>query len=97
MALEQSSPSPFQNAPHRPESALLLQFDSEIGMEVSIVWFLSMDWKMIWDARSDGKKSDLYKIKSEMEARIALLRTRRLYVNDIILILRCNDCRRCVA
>ena len=54
-------------------------------MELAIVWFLSMAWKMIWDARSNGKKPELYKIRSEMEARIALLRTTRSYVNDIIL------------
>ena len=40
---------------------------------------------MIWDARSNRKKPELYKIRSEMEARIALLRTTRSYVNDIIM------------
>ena len=67
------------------ESALLLKFESNTSMELAIVWFLSMAWKMIWDARSNGKKPELYKIRSEMEARIALLRTTRSYVNDIIL------------
>ena len=67
------------------ESALLLKFESNASMELAIVWFLSMAWKMIWDARSNGKKPELYKIRSEMEARIALLRTTRSYVNDIIL------------
>ena len=67
------------------ESALLLQFESNTSMELAIVWFLSMAWKMIWVARSNGKKPELYKIRSEMEARIALLRTTRSYGNDIIL------------
>ena len=67
------------------ESALLLQFESDTSMELAIVWFLSMAWKMIWDARYSGKNPELYKIRSEMEARIALLRTTRSYGNDIIL------------
>ena len=67
------------------ERALLLQFECEISMELSIVWFISMAWKMIWDARSNGKKPELYKIRSEMEARISLLRTTRSYVNDTIM------------
>ena len=67
------------------ERALLLQFECEISMELSIVWFISMAWKMIWDARSNGKKPELYKIRSEMEARIGLLRTTRSYVNDTIM------------
>ena len=44
-----------------------------------------MAWKMIWDARSNGKKSELYKIRSGMKATIALLRTTRSYVNDTIM------------
>ena len=64
--------------------ALLLQFESDTSMELPVVWFLSMVWKMIWEARSNGKKPTMHKIKSEMEARVALLRTTRLYVNDIM-------------
>ena len=53
-------------------------------MELPVVWFLSTVWKMIWEARSVRKKPALYKIRSEMEARIALLRTTGSYVNDTI-------------
>ena len=67
------------------ENALLLNFEIEKSMEFPIVWFLAVTWKNIWDARCDGKKPELYKIRSDMEARIALLRTTRSYGNDVIM------------
>ena len=67
------------------ENALLLNFEIEKSMEFPIVWFLAVTWKNIWDARCDGKKPELYKIRSDMEARIALLRTTRSYENDAIM------------
>ena len=66
------------------EGALLLQFESATSLELPVVWFLSSVWKMIWEARSARKKPALYKIRSEMEARIALLRTTGSYINDTI-------------
>ena len=54
-------------------------------MEFPILWFLAVTWKNICDARCDGKKPELYKIRSDMEARIALLRTTRSYGNDVIM------------
>ena len=64
------------------EGALLLKFESDTTLELPIVWFLSLVWMMIWEARANGKKPVLYKIRSEMEARIALLRTTGSYAND---------------
>ena len=66
------------------DGALLLKFEADTSLELPVVWFLSMVWKMIWEARSNGKKPTMHKIRSEMEARVALLRTTRLYVNDIM-------------
>jgi len=54
-------------------------------MKFPIVWFLAVTWKNIWDARCVGKQPELYKIRSDMEARIALLRTTRSYENDAIM------------
>ena len=67
------------------ENALLLNFEIEKSMEFPIVWFLAVTWKNIWDARCVGKQPELYKIRSDMEARIALLRTTRSYENDAIM------------
>ena len=67
------------------ENALLLNFETEKSMELPIVWFFAVTWKNIWDARCNGKKPELYKIRSDMEARVALLRTTRSYGNDVIM------------
>ena len=62
----------------------MLQLYIDTSLELPVVWFLSMVWKVIWEARSDGKKPILHKIRSKMEARVSLLRIIRSYVNDIM-------------
>ena len=64
------------------EGALLIHFESDTTLELSIVWFLSLVWMMIWEARANGKKPVLYKIRNEIEARIALLRITGSYANE---------------
>ena len=66
------------------EGALILKFDSDTSLELHVVWFLSMVWKLIWGDSSNENRPALHKIRSEMEATFALPRTIRSYVNYVI-------------
>ena len=66
------------------DRALLLQFEVESSMELSMICFLAVAWMNIWRARVDGKRPKLSSVKSEMESRISLWRTAHSYDNDIL-------------
>ena len=68
------------------EMALRLQFETDESLEMPIVWVLSVSWMNIWDLRQSGKRPQLYNIRSDLEAKISLLRETRRHANDDLMI-----------
>ena len=68
------------------EMALRLQFEAEESLEMPIVWILAVSWINIWEIRQSGKRPQLYNIRSDLEAKISLLRESKRFTNDIIMI-----------
>ena len=59
------------------EAALRLDVQLDEGVELPFVWFSAAAFQAIWELRSAGKKVELYKIRSEIETKISLLRETR--------------------
>ena len=68
------------------EMALRLQFETDESLEMPIVWVLAVSWMNIWDLRQSGKRPQLYNIRSDLEAKISLLRETRRHANDDLMI-----------
>ena len=64
------------------QSIIRLQFKSEESHEMPVVWVLAVAWASIWEARTKGKKPELYVIRAELEARINLLRDTRKFKKE---------------
>ena len=63
------------------EDAIFLDFNVSESMELPIVWSLSVAWISLWDLRQKRTRPQLYLVRAEMEARIALLRECRRFSN----------------
>ena len=53
---------------------LKLQIVAEADAEYPIVWFLGVSWMSIWDNRKIGRRTELYKVRADLEAKVSLLR-----------------------
>jgi hypothetical protein len=51
------------------EQALRLQFQAEESLEFPVIWFLAVSWSSIWDARTLGRRPELYKVRADLESR----------------------------
>ena len=62
-----------------PETALCLKFDQDLNEteELAVVTILAIGLKYIWEARTCKKPAHAYKMRAEMEAKIAILRKTR--------------------
>ena len=54
---------------------LHLQLDSDL--ELPVVWFLSASWLSIWETRKSGRRPELYQVRSDLEAKVSMLRETR--------------------
>ena len=71
-----------------PEAALRLQFDLELTEEeeMTSVYILATGLKYIWESRVEKRQVILSKMRSEMEAKVSILRrTRHRNVGETIL------------
>ena len=61
---------------------LRLDFQAEEAHELPVVWFLAVSWLSMWEARSKGRRPELYKVRAELEAKVSLLRETRVHQNS---------------
>ena len=54
-----------------------LQLDLESSLELPVVWFLAGAWSSIWESRKLGRRTELYKVRADLEAKVSLLRETR--------------------
>ena len=64
------------------EGAVRLQFNTEDNYEMPVVWVLAVAWSYIWETRALGKKPELFNMRAQLEARVALLRKARKFHNE---------------
>ena len=67
------------------ESALRLEFDVAEEMELPLVWLVGTVGQAVWKLRADKSRVNLYEIRSQLEAKISLLRETRFESSAIIL------------
>ena len=62
-----------------PEAALRLELGMQLSEreELATMFMLSIGLKYIWEARVERKQVRLYKMRSEVEARVTILRKTR--------------------
>ena len=62
-----------------PEEAIQLQLDDDLTdvEELAVVYFLATGLKYIWEARMSKKQISLHQLRSELEAKISILRKSR--------------------
>ena len=56
---------------------LTLNFDVDKQMELPLVWLTSYILQKIWDSRKEKKRCDLVRVRSDLEAKVSLLRETR--------------------
>ena len=66
--------------------ALLLDFNVDESMELPLVRAMAVAWGAIWDMRQSKTRPQLYLVRAQMEARVALLRECRKYANAAAMI-----------
>ena len=59
----------------------VLQLHLHLGgdLELPIVWFLAEAWNVLWESRKLGRRPGLYKVRSDLEAKVSLPRETRQY------------------
>ena len=67
------------------EAALRLEFDVAEEMELPLVWLVGTVGQAVWKLRADKSRVNLYEIRSQLEAKISLLRETRFESSAIIL------------
>ena len=67
------------------EAALRLEFDIAEEMELPLVWLVETVGQAIWKLRTDQSRVNLYDIKSQLEAKMSLIRETRLKSSAIII------------
>ena len=63
------------------EDAIFLDFNVADSLELPIVWALAVAWSSLWDLRQKRARPQLYLVRAQMEARIALLRECSRFAN----------------
>ena len=63
------------------EDAICLDFNVDESLELPIVWALAVAWISLWDLRQKRIRPQLYLVRAQLEARIALLRECRRFAN----------------
>ena len=59
------------------KDALLLDFNVDESLELPLVWAFAVAWGSIWDMRQSKTRPQLYLVRAQMEAKVALLRESR--------------------
>ena len=67
------------------ESALRMDFDVEDDIELPLVWLIATVSLEIWKLRVDKSRVQLYDVRSQLEAKINLLRETRFTSSTILL------------
>ena len=67
---------PFQNGV-QDINVMQLHLDLESSLELPVVWFLAVAWSSIWESRKLGRRTELYKVRADLEAKVSLLRETR--------------------
>ena len=66
--------------------ALLLDFNVDERIELPLVWAMAVAWGAIWDMRQSKTRPQLYLVRAQMEAKVALLRECRKFANAAAMI-----------
>ena len=61
------------------EDAITLDFHVDDPLELPVVWALAVAWSSLWDLRQKQTRPQLYMVRAQMEAKIALLRECRRF------------------
>ena len=61
------------------QDAICLDLNVDDTLELPIVWALAVAWSSLWDLRQKRTRPQLYFVRAQMEARIALLRECRRF------------------
>ena len=56
---------------------LKLQLQLGNDIELPVVWFLSAAWLSIWETRKSGRRPEIYQVRSDLEAKVNILRESR--------------------
>ena len=56
------------------------------SLELPLVWSMAVAWLALWNLRQKKTRPQLYLVRAEMEAKVALLRECRKFSNDVALI-----------
>ena len=68
------------------EDAICLDFNEDGAVELSVVRALAVAWSSLWDLRQKVTRPQLYMVRAQMEAKIALLRECRRFSNTLVTI-----------
>ena len=68
------------------ENAVHLDFMVDDSLELPLVWSMAVAWLALWNLRQKKTRPQLYLVRAEMEAKVALLRECRKFSNDVALI-----------
>ena len=66
----------------KEDEALRLDLDIEEHLELPVVFTLSVAWGALWDLRLNRTRPELYLIRAQLEAKVAILRNCRNFFNS---------------
>ena len=69
-----------------PFGCAVLDFMVDDSLELPLVWSMAVAWLALWNLRQKKTRPQLYLVRAEMEAKVALLRECRKFSNDVALI-----------
>ena len=59
------------------EAVLRLEIDVDEGLELPLVWLVAASFSALWKLRVEKTRATLFEIRSQLEAKINLLRETR--------------------
>ena len=68
------------------KDALLLDFNVDESLELPLVWVMAVAWAAIWDMKHSKTRPQLYLVRAQMEAMVALLSESRRFSNAAAII-----------